>query len=160
MTIEPKPIALVARDVPKREKSSNYPEPYFSRMLKRHKRALGDRFGIAKFGVNLTTLDPGGESALMHRHSLQEEFVYVLEGRPTLVTESGETELSPGMCCGFTPDGAAHHLINRTDTPVTMLEVGDRPSGDEGTYPNDDIAAAMGADGNWRFVHKDGSPYE
>lgn len=54
---------------------SSYPEPFFSRMLKREKRPLGDLFDLRNFGVNLTPLHPGGESALLHRHSKQDEFV-------------------------------------------------------------------------------------
>jgi uncharacterized cupin superfamily protein len=72
-------IAIQAASVPPR---SNYPEPFFSRMTKREKRPLGDWFDLKNFGVNLTTLHPGGESALLHRHSEQDEFIYVLEGRP------------------------------------------------------------------------------
>ena len=56
-----------AATAPLRTKPSNYPEPFFSRMARREKRPLGDLFGLKKFGVNLTTLLPGGESALLHR---------------------------------------------------------------------------------------------
>ena len=124
------PPAVNATDVPARTKSSNYPEPYFSRMAKREKRALGDFFGLRNFGVNLTTLAPGGESALLHAHSRQEEMIYVLQGHPTLVTESGETPLEPGMCAGFRAGGSAHQLVNRTDRAVVILEIGDRPADD------------------------------
>ena len=65
------------------------------------------------FGVNLTRLSPGGESALLHRHSKQDEFVYVLEGEPTLVTETEEVRLSSGMCAGFPAQGIARHLVKR-----------------------------------------------
>lgn len=152
------PKAVVAADAAPRAKPSNYPEPFFSRMGKRVKRPLGDLFGLKNFGVNLTTLAPGGESALMHRHSRQDEFVYIVEGVATLRTESGETELRPGMCAGFPAAGEAHHLVNRTDAPVTYLEIGDRTPGDEGSYPEDDIAAEMTPQG-WRFTRKDGTPY-
>ena len=66
------------------------PEPFFSRMARREKRPLGDLFSLENFGVNLTTLEPGGETALMHSHSKQDEMIYILQGNPTLVTESGE----------------------------------------------------------------------
>ncbi len=152
------PKAVMAAEVPARTKPSNYPEPFFSRMAKREKRQLGDLFGLKSFGVNLTRLAPGGESALLHRHTVQDEFIYVVEGRPTLVTESGETELAPGMCVGFPAAGEAHQIVNRTDETVAILEVGDRQPGDAASYPKDDIQAAMGPDG-WVFTHKDGSPY-
>ncbi|MEZ5800045.1 MAG: cupin domain-containing protein [Nitratireductor sp.] len=153
------PLAILAGDAAPRTKPSNYPEPFFSRMKGRMKRPLGDLFGLANFGVNLTTLAPGGESALLHRHSKQDEFIYVVEGNPTLVTDRGEVELSPGMCAGFPAAGLAHQIVNRSDKPATYLEIGDRSPGDEGSYPNDDIAAALGPDGQWVFTHKDGTPY-
>jgi uncharacterized cupin superfamily protein len=151
--------ALEAASAPLRSKQSSYPEPFFSRMAKREKRPLGDLFGLKNFGVNLTRLLPGGESALLHRHSKQDEFIYILQGEPTLVTDAGETLLRPGMCAGFPGGGTAHHLINRTDRDVTYLEIGDRTGGDEAFYPADDIRAALTPDGKWFFTHKDGTPF-
>jgi uncharacterized cupin superfamily protein len=127
-------------------------------MSKRQKRVLGDAFGLSNFGVNLTRLSPGGESALLHRHSKQDEFIYVVEGEPTLVTEEGEVTLSPGMCAGFPAGGMAHQLVNRTERDAVYLEVGDRTAGDEAFYPRDDLQAAL-VDGRWMFTHKDGRPY-
>lgn len=156
----PKPEKAVHTDaIPPRVRPSVYPEPFASRMKGRVKKQLGDFFGIQKFGVNLTELAPGAESALLHRHSKQEEFIYILSGHPTLVTDEGEIALLPGMCAGFTPSGCAHKLVNRTREKALYLEVGDREKGDEAFYPEDDIAAVMGADGKWVFTHKDGRPY-
>ena len=153
------PIAIRAEDVAPRTKPSNYPEPFFSRMSRREKRQLGDVFGLKNFGVNLTRLAPGGESALLHRHSKQDEFIYILQGTPTLVTEAEEVILGPGVCAGFPAQGTAHQLINKTDEDVIFLEVGDRVEGDEGSYPKDDLKAALGPDGQWQFTHKDGRAY-
>jgi uncharacterized cupin superfamily protein len=139
MSAQDAPLALDASAVPPRAKPSSYPEPFLSRMSKREKRALGDVFGLKNFGVNLTRLLPGGESALLHRHSKQDEFIYVLSGFPTLVTDAGEIALQPGMCAGFPASGRAHQLVNRTAFDVVYLEVGDRTAGDEGFYPADDI---------------------
>ena len=147
-------MKVKAESVEPRKVKSNYPEPYASRMNGRTKRALGDFFGITKFGVNLTTLRPGSQSALLHQHSKQEEFIYILSGHPTLVTSEGKEKLSPGDCCGFTPNGPAHHLINETDEVVTYLEVGDREPGDEARYPEDDLKATLDAAGKWIFTRK------
>ena len=128
-------------------------------MAGRTKQPLGDLFGLTNFGVNLTRLAPGAVSALRHAHSRQDEFVYVLSGRPTLVTDEGRSELEPGMCAGFKAGtGNGHHLVNESTEDVLYLEVGDRTPGDEGSYPDDDLKALM-VDGKWWFVHKDGSPY-
>ena len=154
------PMAIEAADAPPRTKPSNYPEPFFSRMGGRLKRPLGDLFGLTNFGVNLTRLVPGGESALRHAHSKQDEFIYILEGTPTLVTDAGETVLQPGMCAGFKAGtGDAHHLVNRTGSDVLYIEIGDRSAGDTGSYPDDDIQAALNSSGQWTFTHKDGRPY-
>jgi len=158
-TKTPRPIAVRAEAVSPRTKLSSYPEPFFSRMAGREKRQLGDVFGLRNFGVNLTKLAPGGESSLLHRHSRQDEFVFILEGNPTLVTETEETVLSSGMCAGFPARGVAHQLVNRSDEVVAFLEIGDRNSGDEGSYPNDDIEAVLVADGEWIFARKDGRRY-
>ena len=153
------PVAIVAADAPPRTKPSNYPEPFASRMAGREKRPLGDLFGLKNFGVNLTRLAPGAVSSLRHCHSKQEEFLYVLQGHPTLHTDECRVRLSPGMCAGFRAGtGNGHRLINETDEAVVYLEVGDRAPGDEGTYPDDDIQAALVA-GKWQFTHKDGTPY-
>lgn len=138
---------------------SNYPEPFASRMAGRTKRALGDAFGLCNFGVNLTTLVPGSRSALHHRHSRQDEFIYVLRGRPTLHTDEGGHQLEPGMCAGFPAGGTAHHLSNETNEEVVYLEIGDRSEGDEVTYPDDDLKAVRSPGGGWIFRRKDGSPF-
>jgi uncharacterized cupin superfamily protein len=153
------PLAVRADSVTPDPVRSVSPEPFYSLLKARVKRRLGNAFGLKNFGVNLTTLPPGSRSALLHRHSKQDEFIYVLEGRPTLVTDEGEMQLEPGMCAGFAAGGRAHQLLNRTDRDVVYLEVGDRTPGDEGTYPDDDLKATMGPDGRWSFTHKDGRPY-
>ena len=160
MTDRSFPVALVAAEAPPRTKPTNYPEPFASRMAGREKRPLGDLFGLANFGVNLTRLAPGAISALRHAHSRQDEFVYILSGHPVLVTDAGETPLAPGMCAGFRAGtGDGHHLVNRTKEDVVYLEVGDRTPGDAVTYPDNDLQAVLGPDGKWRYAHKDGTPY-
>jgi uncharacterized cupin superfamily protein len=120
---------------------------------------LGDLFGLSNFGVNLTRLAPGAVSALRHAHSRQDELIYILEGRPVLHTDAGESPLAPGMCAGFRAGtGDAHRLHNPGDEPVLYLEIGDRSAGDSVTYPDDDLQARF-VESQWRFGHKDGSPY-
>jgi uncharacterized cupin superfamily protein len=54
-------------------------------------------------------------SALRHSHSKQDEFIYILEGSPTLYTDEGPSQLAPGMCAGFpSGTGNGHHLKNET----------------------------------------------
>ena len=149
---------LVAVEVSPRAQATIYPPPFASRVAGRIKRRLGDHFGLTKLGINFTTLEPGSQSALLHRHTLQEEFVYIVAGTAVLRTGEAEHELSAGMCIGFRPDGPAHHLLNRSDQPVHYLEIGDRPGGDAADYPEDDLVAQM-VDGAWATTHREGSPW-
>lgn len=152
-------IPIDAMKVEPRMQATIYPRPFALRVSGRTKRRLGDQFQLGKFGVNLTTLAPDSQSALLHRHSRQEEFVYVLSGTVTLRTGEEEHELGPGMCVGFRPDGPAHHLVNRSREPVHYLEIGDRPADDSAEYPEDDLVAEM-RNGAWVMKHRDGTPWD
>jgi uncharacterized cupin superfamily protein len=139
---------------------SNYPPEFAGVCEAREKRRLGDVFGLNNFGVNLVRLPPGQASANRHWHSAQDEFIYILEGEATLVTDAGETPMGPGTMMGFpanVPDG--HGLINNSDGDVLYLEVGDRSGGDEVDYPDIDLQTRF-IDGERRYVHKDGTPYD
>jgi uncharacterized cupin superfamily protein len=151
--------AFDPKDLPE-QSSTGYPEPYKGRVAGRHRRRLGDAAGLKNFGVNLTRLDPGTESSMRYWHVKQDEFIYVLEGEVTLVTDAARQKLTPGMAAGF-PAGRAdgHQLVNETKKPALYLEIGDRTPGDGATYSDVDMAARL-VDGKWVFTHKDGSPYQ
>lgn len=159
MSAKDEPLPILASDAPVRNRPSNYPEPFASRMSGRTKQPLGELFMLKNFGVNLICLPPGCVSALHHRHTQQDEFIYVLEGTPTLYRGDEIHLLAPGMVVGFPSGGLAHHLENRSNSDCVILEVGDRSAGDSVSYPSDDIQALSAPDGKWLFVHKDGTPY-
>jgi uncharacterized cupin superfamily protein len=137
-------------NVPSRT-TSVYPEQFQHFMVGRVKKALGNAAGLKNFGVNLVKLAPGSCSALRHWHTRQDEFIYVIKGEVTLITNVGEQILKPEMMAAF-PAGEedGHHLVNHSDAEVVYLEVGDRTADDEGkSTPN-----------GWVFMHKDGVLYE
>lgn len=142
-------------------RGSGYPEPFASRMGDREKRRLGETFALTQFGVNLVTLGAGGQSALRHWHTDEEELVYVLSGELVLVTDAGEQPVSAGMVVGF-PAGrqVGHHFCNRSDSPAQYLEVGSRIEQDMAHYPDDDARWTITPDGEHVMVHKDGSAYD
>ena len=153
-----RPIALRASAAPTRPRSS-LPADILAKLAGRTKQPLGDLFGLTRFGVNLTRLAPGAASSLRHAHSEQDEFVYILEGRPTLITDEGETPLGPGSCAGFAHGtGNAHCLVNRTDREVVILEIGDRSGDDAVTYPDDDLAGHSADGRQYRYTRKNGTP--
>ncbi|HZE61436.1 MAG TPA: cupin domain-containing protein [Burkholderiales bacterium] len=140
-------------------RGSGYPEPFKSRMGDRVKRRLGAACGLKNLGVNLATLGPGGQSAVRHWHTLEDEFVYVLEGEVVLVTNAGEQPLRAGMCAGY-PAGSkdAHHFINRSQKPAKYLEMGTNVQGDTAFYPDDDLFIMWMEEG-MAYTHKDGRKY-
>jgi uncharacterized cupin superfamily protein len=151
---------ISAKSVSAPEGKTIYPEPYASLVEGRLKRKLGEFFGLTNFGVNLTHLSPGAISALAHSHLKQDEFIFVLEGSPTLILGEEEFTLNPGDCYGFKAGtGIAHQLVNRSKENVIYLEIGDRTPGDEVEYPNDDLKATQLTNGVWTLTHKDGRPY-
>lgn len=137
-----------------------YPEPFADAYAGRLKRALTDRLGLSQFGVNITTLQPGAKSAERHWHAEEDEFVYILQGKPTLIDMNGKTELSPGIALGFPAgDKNGHHIVNESDEDVVILEVGTRSPDEVGTYPDIDLIFER-VGGRHRFTRKDGTPYD
>ena len=130
--LDPLSIAPVSR--------CGYPEPYRSRVMPRVKRGLGDALGLARIGINHTTLLPGKESSMRHWHTHEDEFVYVLEGEVVLRTGAGEQLLSAGMCAGF-PAGSedGHQLVNRGERPAVYLEISNRDGEDCAYYSDPDV---------------------
>jgi len=150
--------ALDPQTLPEK-RTSSYPEPFRSRMGDRAKRRLGDACGLTRLGVNLVSLGAGGQSALRHWHTLEDEFVYVLTGEVVLVTNDGEQTLGPGMCAGYAAGNKdAHHFINRSASAATYLEIGNRADGDNAFYPDDDLMWVEDESGV-HAAHKDGRRY-
>jgi uncharacterized cupin superfamily protein len=136
-----------------------YPPEFAGAVKGREKRALGDFFGLTQYGVNLTTLAPGGWSSHRHWHEHEDEFIFVVEGEITLINDSGEHPLKPGMCAGFKAGVVnGHHLVNKTQTPVTYLEIGSRAAFERAHYP--DVDMLFEKDGAKTTVtRRNGSPF-
>jgi uncharacterized cupin superfamily protein len=137
-----------------------YPPPYDEPCRSRERRRLGDAAGLTQFGVNLLRLPPGVWSSQRHWHTHEDEFVYVLQGEVTLVTDEGEELLRAGDAAGFKAGVAnGHTLQNRSGADAMVLEIGSRtPAADATTYPGIDLAAPAGGKPA-SFTHRDGTPY-
>ncbi|MEQ8666804.1 MAG: cupin domain-containing protein [Rhodospirillales bacterium] len=137
---------------------ARYPKPYDQVAPNRMKYMVGDRAGITQYGVNVTILPPGQQSALRHWHRNEDEFVIVLEGEVVLITDDGEETLGPGMCAGF-PAGIenGHHLVNRSGANARFIEVGTRARNEEAFYPDDDLHVVKDGD-EYTFTRKNGEP--
>jgi uncharacterized cupin superfamily protein len=150
--LDPRSLEAISR--------SGYPELYRSRVLPRHKRAIGDALGLSRIGINYTVLPPGRESSMRHWHTHEDEFVFVLEGEVVLRTEAGEQLLTAGMCAGF-PAGVqdGHHLINRSAADAVYLEISNRDSADGANYSDPDVDLLWSPPhARGRFTRRDGTP--
>ena len=136
---------------------TGYPDPFAEAVNGRSKQALGDAGGLTQFGVNLVELKPGSASSQRHWHSHEDEFVMVVSGELTLVTDEGETLMRAGDCAAFPagrPNG--HHLINRGWGNALFLCVGSRFQEDRALYPDIDLVHESKTDS---YFHRDGTPY-
>jgi uncharacterized cupin superfamily protein len=158
MANAPKPPALDPFSVIGEERQP-YPAPYNTVLKGKVRRAIGDALGLTKIGVGLTELAPGAVSALRHWHAEEDEFVYVVSGELTLVTDSGPQVLTAGMVAGF-PAGRSdgHRLENRGTTKAAYIEISNRSAREHVRYPDCDLQLVReGGTRNW--LHRDGKPY-
>lgn len=140
---------------------TSYPSPFDEPCRGRENRRIGVAAGLTQFGVNLTRLPPGAWSSQRHWHAREDEFVYVLEGEVTLVTDGGEETLGPGDAAGFPAgDKNGHHFQNRTDKDVLFIAIGTRDDEDCGEYPDIDMVFTPGRySGRGGYAKKDGTRY-
>jgi uncharacterized cupin superfamily protein len=132
-----------------------YPAPFDEPCRARERKKLGDMAGLTQFGVNLLRLPPGAWSSQRHWHEREDEFVYVISGEVTLVTDDGEEVLRAGDTAGFKanePNG--HCLQNHSGHDVVVLEIGSRAAGETAHYSDIDMMAHAGS-----YTHRDGTPY-
>lgn len=146
-------------DTVEEKRGSGYPEPFKSRMGDRTKRRLAAACGMKNLGVNLVTLGPGGQSAVRHWHTLEDEFVYVLEGEVTLCEDAGETVLKPGDAVAWKAGVAnGHCLINKSGRDAVFIEVGTRAPAERAHYSDIDMMVVRDEKGA-RYTKKNGEPY-
>jgi len=147
-------------DTAPKGQGSRYPAPYDIRCRERAWVRLGDAAGLTGFGVNLVTLPPGVWSSQRHWHEKEDEFVYVIEGELTLVTDDGEEIMRPGDSAGFKAGVHNGHVLqNRTHAIARYLVVGGRDDADWGEYSDIDMKFQPGrySSGN-RYTKKNGEP--
>ena len=136
-----------------------YPSPFDGPCRARERQKIGDAAGLTQFGVNVLTLPPGAWSSQRHWHTESDEFIYVLRGEVTLVTDDGAEVLCAGDAAGFKAgDANGHCLQNRTQEAVLVLEIGTRSESDGAHYPDIDLVAPP-AGQPAVYTRRDGTPY-
>ena len=108
---------------------------------------VGQRIGGELLGAGLYEIEPGSKLWPYHTHHLNEEWVLVVRGEPTLRTPEGEHELKEGdVVCFPRGKAGAHQIINRTDSTVRVLMLSSMIPGEVIEYVDTGKFLAKGAE--------------
>ncbi|MGZ4178158.1 MAG: cupin domain-containing protein [Solirubrobacteraceae bacterium] len=110
------------------------PEGYHAGMAR-----FGAEIGAVMLGGSVYELPPGQSICPYHYEYGNEEWLVVLDGRPTVRHPEGEEELASGdvVCFPIGPAGA-HKVTNRTDAPVRVLMLSTKVEPSVAVYPDSD----------------------
>ena len=108
------------------------PEGFRSRGMR-----IGPQVGASTTGMSVYELPPGQAICPYHYENPEEEWLLVLEGRPTLRHPGGEDVLEPWDVVFF-PSGpaGAHAVRNDTESPTRVLMFSDRSNVAASVYPD------------------------
>jgi uncharacterized cupin superfamily protein len=116
--------------------------------FRRAELQIGPLLGASRLGATVYDLPPGQRVCPYHYEYNNEEWIVVIEGRPTLRTPSGERELRPGDVVAF-PEGpeGAHDAANRTDERVRVVMLSTKRAPAVAVYPDSDKLAIWRIEG-------------
>jgi uncharacterized cupin superfamily protein len=111
--------------------------------------AVGKAIGATRMGMSVYELDPGQAVCPYHFEWTDEEWLIVLNGKPTLRTPEGERVVEPGdtVCFPEGPDGA-HHIRNDTDELVRVAILSTKSPVGVAEYPDSDKVGVWPGDGS------------
>jgi uncharacterized cupin superfamily protein len=88
---------------------------------------FSDRFGLTRIGIHHGRLTPGRRSCYPHAESLEEEFVFILEGAADAWIDGHLHPVKAGDAIAFPAGtGICHNFINNNDADVRMIVIGQR----------------------------------
>lgn len=112
---------------------------------------LSDRAGLKRAALSLARVPPGKESFVAHAHGMQEEFVFILEGRGKALIGEQEFDVGPGDYVGYPTDGTPHNLRNDGDVDLVYLQGGERAPLEVTQFPTLGRVGVFDASGLVRF---------
>ena len=87
---------------------------------------LGRILGLTRIGLHVEILPPGRRTSWPHAEELEEEFVFVLKGRPQVWIDGEVHDLAEGDLVALPAGtGIAHTVLNDTDSDVHLLVGGE-----------------------------------
>jgi len=118
---------------------------------------LSDAGGLTQFGCYVETLPPGAISSQRHRHSSEDEALYLLSGRARVIDNDGVHDLGPGDAAVWRRgDPNPHHVRAEGEEPCRYIIIGTRVLGDICTYPDLGHRQVNGP-ATWRVEDADGT---
>ena len=115
---------------------------------------FGESIGAERMGGSIYELDPGDSVCPYHWEGVEEEWLLVLLGTPTLRDPDGEHELTRGDLVCFLPGPeGAHKVTNRSDGVARVLMLSTKPSPDISicVYPDSDKVGVWPPGGRYRM---------
>jgi uncharacterized cupin superfamily protein len=108
------------------------PEGYRAGMAR-----FGKEIGARLLGGTIYELPAGQSNCAYHYEYGNEEWLIVLDGRPTVRHPDGEDELAPGdvVCFPEGPEGA-HKLLNHSDATARVLMISTNREPAVAVYPD------------------------
>ena len=101
-----------------------------------HGAEISCSLGASKLFIHRDVLEPSRASSAPHRHTENEEVVYVLKGRVTLVFGNQKHLLSEGMFVYFDPKDDEHHsIVNLSEQVAETLTFSSVSPQDQKRYP-------------------------
>jgi uncharacterized cupin superfamily protein len=90
--------------------------------------SVGEKLGLTRIGIHHVRVPPHRRISYPHAESAEEEFVFVIEGRPDAWIDGVLHRLAPGDSVAFPAGtGICHTFLNNTSDEVRLLVVGEKP---------------------------------
>ena len=103
--------------------------------------------GLQCAHVNLLRVPPGKEAFMLHRHSVQEEWSYIVEGEATAQIGEERINLIVGDFIAFPVNGKAHTILNTGTRDLVYLTGGEDSPHEIGHFPSINKMIVFGPDG-------------
>jgi uncharacterized cupin superfamily protein len=121
------------------DRAKNKPGDFFHPLDPQHSKmrgfSLSEEAGLERTGVHLVTLLPGMQSFVYHTHTVEEEWMFVLQGRGRIEIDGVMHEIGTGDFVGFATPSAAHQLHNPYSEDLTYLSGGERRQMEIAEFP-------------------------
>jgi uncharacterized cupin superfamily protein len=91
--------------------------------------------GLQRSHVNMLRVPPGKEAFILHRHSVQEEWSYIVEGEGTAQIGDEKIKVAAGDFIAFPLSGKAHTIVNTGTRDLVYLTGGEDTPYDIGHFP-------------------------